>query len=92
MFNCLKDRNGEDMKEVEVFNEMEFLVERVRFSENMEGKRKKEILLLPAKMISTGHSKFYLIEVKSNFDHYAYHLAIFKTDFHLKFSNRILKL
>ncbi|RFU69509.1 hypothetical protein D0469_09085 [Peribacillus saganii] len=92
MFNCLKDKKERNKKEVNVFVGMNLLVERVRFSENNDGNKKKDIVLLPAKIISTKYSKFYVIEIQSNFYHQTYHLAIFKTDFHEKVSNNILKL
>lgn len=89
MFNCLKDKKE---KEVNVVIGMNIFVKRVRFSENNEGNRKKDIVRLPAKIISTKYSNFYLIEIQSNYNQQSYRLAIFKTDFHQNFSNNILKL
>jgi hypothetical protein len=89
MFNCLEV----EVKEVEVNEGMSFLVEKVRFGlNNDDGNRKKEFLYLPATLVSTNHSKFYLLEIKSKYENHSYYETIFKRDFHTKVSNNILKL
>lgn len=89
IFNCLKDKLEMD-KEVMVWDGMELKVRKIRYSENENGKRKREFFYFPAKIISTNHSKFYLIEINSKT--HSYKETISKKDFQNKISDNTLIL
>ena len=83
MFECLIDDGLKVMKEVKVMEGMNLVVERIRFGGEENGRKRKEILHLPAKILSTNYSNFYLLEIQSNYQNHSYKQTIHKKDFQL---------
>lgn len=91
MFDCLKEKV--EKKKVVVCIGMEVIIEKVRFKELRNEKKKKVNLYLPAKIVSTKHKNFYVLKIKSNYDNISYFETINKDEFHNKLtSNFTLKL